>query len=202
MTKSLPDVPVVGLGCMNLSHAYGHSPPREQAERILLAALDIGYRHFDTAALYGFGKNEELLGSVLSKRRDDFFLASKGGIGKADGVRVIDGRPESLLKACEESLRLLQTEVLDLYYLHRWDKEVPIEDSMGAMKQLLDEGKIRAIGLSEVSAATLRKAHADRRGAVGVFAVESKRRSRCPRRLRRDGYYVCRVFTACARFSY
>jgi aryl-alcohol dehydrogenase-like predicted oxidoreductase len=160
MTKSLPDVPVVGLGCMNLSHAYGHSPPREQAERILLAALDIGYRHFDTAALYGFGKNEELLGSVLSKRRDDFFLASKGGIGKADGVRVIDGRPESLLKACEESLRLLQTEVLDLYYLHRWDKEVPIEDSMGAMKQLLDEGKIRAIGLSEVSAATLRKAHA------------------------------------------
>jgi aryl-alcohol dehydrogenase-like predicted oxidoreductase len=145
---------------MNLSHAYGHAPSREQAERLLLAALDIGYRHFDTAALYAFGKNEALLGSVLNKHRDDFFLASKGGIGKADGKRVIDGRPETLLKACEESLRLLQTDVIDLYYLHRWDKKVPIEDSVGAMKQLLDDGKIRAIGLSEVSADTLRKAHA------------------------------------------
>lgn len=155
---------------MNLSHAYGHSPSREQAERILLAALDIGYRHFDTAALYGFGKNEELLGSVLNKRRDEFFLASKGGIGKADGKRVIDGRPETLLRACEESLRLLQTDVLDLYYLHRWDKKVPIEDSMGAMKQLLDDGKILAIGLSEVSAGTLRKAHA----VYPIAAVQSE----------------------------
>jgi aryl-alcohol dehydrogenase-like predicted oxidoreductase len=160
MTKTLPDVPVVGLGCMNLSHAYGHSPSRELAERILLAALDIGYRHFDTAALYGYGKNEELLGSILNKRRDEFFLASKGGIGKVDGKRVIDGRPGTLIKACEESLRLLRTDVIDLYYLHRWDKNVPIEDSLGAMKQLLDDGKIRAIGLSEVSADTLRKAHA------------------------------------------
>jgi aryl-alcohol dehydrogenase-like predicted oxidoreductase len=170
MTFTLSDVPAVGLGCMNLSRAYGHSPSREQAKRILLAALDIGYRHFDTAALYGFGKNEALLGAVLKAHRKDIFLASKGGIGKADGVRVIDGRPESLLKACEESLRLLQTEVLDLYYLHRWDKEVPIEDSIGAMKQLLDEGKIRAIGLSEVSAVTLRKAHA----VHPIVAVQSE----------------------------
>jgi aryl-alcohol dehydrogenase-like predicted oxidoreductase len=160
MTKTLFDVPAVGLGCMNLSHAYGYAPSRDQAERVLLAALDIGYLHFDTAALYGFGKNEALLGAVLHKRRDEFFLASKGGIGKVDGKRVIDGRPGSLIKACEESLRLLRTEVIDIYYLHRWDKKVPIEDSMGAMKQLLDDGKIRAIGLSEVSADTLRKAHA------------------------------------------
>ncbi len=155
---------------MNLSHAYGHAPSRDQAERLLFAALDIGYRHFDTAALYGFGKNEELLGSILNKRRDEFFLASKGGIGKADGKRVIDGRPETLLKACEESLRLLQTDVIDLYYLHRWDKKVPIEDSMSAMKKLLDDGKILAIGLSEVSADTLRKAHA----VHPVAAVQSE----------------------------
>ncbi len=157
---SLADVPRVGLGCMNLSHAYGKPPSRSVAELILLRALDIGIRHFDSAALYGFGKNEELLGSVLQTHRDEIFLVSKCGIGKVDGVRVIDGRPQTILSMCEESLRLLQTDVIDLYYLHRWDKNVPIEDSMGAMKQLVDAGKIRAIGLSEVSASTLRKAHA------------------------------------------
>ncbi len=157
---SLADVPRVGLGCMNLSHAYGKPPSRSVAELILLRALDIGIKHFDSAALYGFGKNEELLGSVLQTHRDEIFLVSKCGIGKVDGVRVIDGRPETILAMCEESLRLLQTDVIDLYYLHRWDKNVPIEDSMGAMKQLVDAGKIRAIGLSEVSASTLRKAHA------------------------------------------
>ncbi len=145
---------------MNLSHAYGKPPSRSVAELILLRALDIGIKHFDSAALYGFGKNEELLGSVLQTHRDEIFLVSKCGIGKVDGVRVIDGRPETILSMCEESLRLLQTDVIDLYYLHRWDKKVPIEDSMGAMKQLVDDGKIRAIGLSEVSASTLGKAHA------------------------------------------
>jgi aryl-alcohol dehydrogenase-like predicted oxidoreductase len=163
-------MPAVGLGCMNLSHAYGHPTSREQAERILLTALDIGYLHFDTAALYGFGKNEELLGSVLGGHRYEIFLASKCGIGRVDGVRVIDGSPEAIMKGCEESLRLLQTDVIDLFYLHRWDKKVPIEDSMGAMKQLLDDGKIRAIGLSEVSADTLRSAHA----VHPVAAVQSE----------------------------
>lgn len=145
---------------MNLSHAYGRPPSREDAQKVLLRALEIGVRHFDTAALYGFGKNEILLGEVLSKRRDEFFLASKGGMGGVDGVRVIDGRPETIMRMCDESLRSLKTEVIDLYYLHRLDKKVPIEDSMGAMKTLLQQGKIRAIGLSEVSAVTLRKAHA------------------------------------------
>jgi len=145
---------------MNLSHAYGKPPSRSVAELILLRALDIGIKHFDSAALYGFGKNEKLLGSVLQTHRDQIFLVSKCGIGRVNGVRVIDGRPETILNMCEESLRLLQTDVIDLYYLHRWDKKVPIEDSMGAMKQLVDDGKIRAIGLSEVSASTLRKAHA------------------------------------------
>jgi aryl-alcohol dehydrogenase-like predicted oxidoreductase len=145
---------------MNLSHAYGRPPSWEHAEKILLRALEIGIRHFDSAALYGFGKNEILLGEVLAPHRDKIFLASKGGLGAFDGVRKIDGRPEILIKMCEESLRSLRTDVIDLYYLHRWDKKVPIEDSMGAMKQLLEQGKIKAIGLSEVSAATLRKAHA------------------------------------------
>jgi aryl-alcohol dehydrogenase-like predicted oxidoreductase len=160
MPTTLADVPPIGLGCMNLSHAYGKPPSREKAENVLLKALDIGITHFDSAALYGFGKNETLLGEVLKAHRNEFLLVSKCGIGKVDGVRVIDGRPDTILKMCEESLRRLQTDIIDLYYLHRWDKKVPIEDSMGAMKQLVDDGKIRAVGLSEVSADTLRKAHA------------------------------------------
>jgi aryl-alcohol dehydrogenase-like predicted oxidoreductase len=149
---------------MNLSHAYGAPPSAEQGERVLLAALDAGVTLFDTAALYGFGANETLVGKVLSKHRSRFTLASKGGMAGVqfeDGVkRVIDGRPETLRKNCEDSLQRLQTDVIDLYYLHRWDKKVPIEDSVGAMADLVRAGKVRAIGLSEVSAATLRKAHA------------------------------------------
>ncbi|GAB3471285.1 aldo/keto reductase [Polaromonas eurypsychrophila] len=157
-------VSAIGLGCMNLSHAYGTPPSAEQSERVLLAALDAGVTLFDTAALYGFGANETLVGKVLSKHRSSFTLASKGGMSGVhfdDGVkRVIDGRPEAIRKNCEDSLQRLQTDVIDLYYLHRWDKKVPIEDSVGAMAELVRVGKVRAIGLSEVSATTLRKAHA------------------------------------------
>ena len=154
----------IGLGCMNLSHAYGTPPPADQAERLLLQALDLGVTHFDTAALYGFGANETLVGRVLKPHRSRIVLASKGGMAGVtfpDGVkRVIDGRPEAIRRNCEDSLRRLGTEVIDVYYLHRWDKTVPIEDSVGEMSRLLSEGKVRALGLSEVSAATLRKAHA------------------------------------------
>jgi aryl-alcohol dehydrogenase-like predicted oxidoreductase len=159
-------VSAIGLGCMNLSHAYGAPPPFEVAERLLLSALDLGVTLFDTAALYGFGANEELVGEVLGKHRGRFTLASKCGVQgvdvQGDGklVRVIDGRPETIRKTCEDSLRRLKTEVIDLYYLHRWDKKVPIEDSVGALSDLVRQGKIQTIGLSEVSAATLRKAHA------------------------------------------
>ncbi|MES2939809.1 MAG: aldo/keto reductase [Pseudomonadota bacterium] len=158
-------VSAIGLGCMNLSHAYGTPPSAEQGERLLLAALDAGVTLFDTAALYGFGANETLVGRVLKRHRQSFTLASKGGMGGVagdDGVlrRVIDGRPDTLRRNCEDSLRRLQTDVIDLYYLHRWDKKVPIEDSVGAMSRLVEQGKVRTIGLSEVSAATLRKAHA------------------------------------------
>ncbi|RYF80405.1 MAG: aldo/keto reductase [Comamonadaceae bacterium] len=158
-------VSALGLGCMNLSHAYGVPPSAEQAERVLLAALDAGVTLFDAAALYGFGANEELVGRVLAPHRRRFTLASKGGLGGVrgdDGVvrRKIDGRPEALRRNCEDSLRRLKTDVIDLYYLHRWDKQVPIEDSVGAMSDLVRAGKVQAIGLSEVSAATVRKAHA------------------------------------------
>lgn len=150
---------------MNLSHAYGTPPSPEQGERVLLAALDAGVTLFDTAALYGFGANETLVGRVMKPHRSQFTLASKGGMAGVvgdDGVtrRVIDGRPETIRKNCEDSLRRLQTDVIDLYYLHRWDKKVPIEDSVGAMSRLVEQGKVRTLGLSEVSAATLRKAHA------------------------------------------
>ncbi len=144
---------------MNLSHAYGVPPAPEAAEALLLRALELGVRHFDTAALYGFGANEELLGRVLAPHRSEFFLASKCGMTGVDGKRVIDGRPHTLKRTCEEALARLGTEVIDLYYLHRLDPQVPVEDSVGALAELVGEGKIRAIGLSEVSAATLRRAH-------------------------------------------
>jgi aryl-alcohol dehydrogenase-like predicted oxidoreductase len=154
----------IGLGCMNLSHAYGKPPPVEDAERLLLSALDLGVTLFDTAALYGFGANERLVGRVLKPHRQRILLCSKGGMAGVpfdDGLkRVIDGRPEAIRRNCEDSLRRLDTEVIDLYYLHRWDKQVPIEESVGEMSRLLQEGKVRALGLSEVSAATLRRAHA------------------------------------------
>jgi len=119
---------------------------------------------FDTAALYGFGANETLIGRVLKAQRSKLTLASKGGMAGVMGddgwKRVIDGRPEAIRRNCEDSLKRLQTDVIDLYYLHRWDKSVPIEDSVGAMSRLVEQGKVRALGLSEVSAPTLRRAHA------------------------------------------
>lgn len=154
------EVSAIGLGCMNLSHAYGVPPGFEDAKAVLLAALDSGVTHFDTAALYGFGANEELLGKVLAPHRDKIFLASKCGMTGVDGKRVIDARPETIKQTCNEALKRLQTDVIDLYYLHRWDKNVPIEDSIGALAELVEAGKIKSIGLSEVSAETLRKAHA------------------------------------------
>ena len=154
------DVFPIGLGCMNLSHAYGTPPPREAAHALLHAALEAGVTHFDTAALYGFGRNEELLGDALAPFRQRIVLASKCGMTGVDGQRVIDGRPQTLKQTCLESLRRLRTDRIDLYYLHRWDKRVPIEDSVGALADLVRSGAIAAIGLSEVSAATLRRAHA------------------------------------------
>lgn len=158
------EVAEIGLGCMNLSHAYGAPPPEAAAQALLRRALELGVTLFDTAALYGFGANEELLGRTLAPHRREFVLASKCGLhGVDDGSgmkRVVDGRPETLKWSCEQSLKRLRTDVIDLLYLHRWDQKVPIEDSVGALADLVRAGKVRAIGLSEVSAATLRRAHA------------------------------------------
>ncbi|MFK8052442.1 MAG: aldo/keto reductase [Woeseiaceae bacterium] len=152
----------VGLGCMNLSHAYGLPPSKKQGEAVLQQALDLGITHFDSAALYGFGRNEELVGSFLKPHRNKIVLASKCGMRGENGVRTIDGRPEKLREDIENSLRRLQTDVIDIYYLHRYDKgtPVPIEESVGAIGRFIEEGKVRAMGLSEVSASTIAKAHA------------------------------------------
>jgi len=146
---------------MNLSHAYATPPYPDVAETVLRTALDQGVTLFDTAALYGYGANEELVGRVLKPHRARIVLASKCGIFRDEtGSRVIDGRPDTLRRTCDDSLKRLQTDVIDLYYLHRMDMKVPIEESIGALAGLVQEGKIRAIGVSEVSASSLRKAHA------------------------------------------
>jgi len=154
------NVSAIGLGCMSLSHAYGTPPAEDVAASILLKALDLGYTHFDSAALYGFGANEALIGRTLKQRRQEFVLATKGGMFRnAQGQREIDGRPDAIKQHCDESLRRLQTDVIDLYYLHRWDKRIPVEESVGAVADLVKDGKVRTVGLSEVSAATIRNAH-------------------------------------------
>ncbi len=165
----------IGMGCMSFNHAYGRPPPPEQAQRILLQALDAGVTLFDTAALYGFGANETLVGRVLKPHRSRIVLCSKGGLAgepQADGSlqRVVDGRPATIRRHCEASLQRLQTDYIDLYYLHRWDKRLPIEESVGALVDLQREGKIGALGLSEVSAATLRRA----RAVHAIDAVQSE----------------------------
>jgi aryl-alcohol dehydrogenase-like predicted oxidoreductase len=150
----------IGLGCMNFTHGYSQPPSKHDAIDAMARAVDLGVEHFDLAALYGAGKSEELAGEALKAHRSKIFLATKGGLVVVDGKRVIDGRPDSIRQHCEASLQRLQTDVIDLYYLHRWDRSVPIEDSVGAMKELVVQGKIRHLGLSEVSAPTLRRAHA------------------------------------------
>ena len=133
------EVSAIGLGCMSLSHAYGPPPPREQAEQVLLGALDAGYTFFDTAAVYGLGHNETLVGEVLGPHRDKIVLCSKAGLSRGT-QRELNGHPDVLKETCELSLKLLKTEVIDLYYLLRWDRRVPIEDSVGALADLVKAG--------------------------------------------------------------
>ena len=160
----------VGLGCMNVSHAYGPALPTDEAVKLLQQALDIGYDFFDTASLYGDGNNERLIGQALGHRRDDYFLASKCVLGFVDGKRALNGQPEVIKQHCEDSLSRLGTDRIDLYYMHRLDRKVPIEDSIGALADLVQEGKVLNIGVSEMSAATLRRAHATH----PVAAVQSE----------------------------
>lgn len=150
----------VGLGCMSLSWAYGVPPSEDEALKLLGRALDLGYDHLDTANIYGLGHNETLLGKALKGRRGEFFLATKMGIIVDGAKRRVDCKPETIRRCVEESLTRLQTDHIDLYYMHRRDFATPIEESMEAMAKLVKEGKIGAVGLSEMSAETLRRAHA------------------------------------------
>lgn len=158
------EVSAIGYGCMNLSHGYGPALEPKQAEQVLSKAIELGADLLDTAMLYGGGLNETIIGKVLKPHRDQITLCTKGGMGletdPSKPQRRIDSRPEVIRKNCEESLKRLQTDVIDVYYLHRWDKTTPIEDVIGGMADLVVQGKVKTIGLSEVSADTLAKAHA------------------------------------------
>jgi aryl-alcohol dehydrogenase-like predicted oxidoreductase len=172
-TRLLAKHPVsaVSLGCMSLSHGYGEKSSDKHSDTFLSKALDLGYTMLDTAAVYGYGHNESMIGKFVSQRRSEFFLASKCGFGQQpDSKPSVNGRPDHIRATCEASLKRLQTEHIDLYYLHRRDFTVPIEDSIGALADLQREGKIGAVGVSEIGAADLYKAHAEH----PISAVQSE----------------------------
>ncbi len=162
MQRKLAGRPVnpIGLGCMSLSWAYGVPPAEDYALTLLNRALDLGYDHLDTANIYGLGHNETLIGRALRGRRREFFLATKMGIVVEGPNRGIDCSPDSIRRSIDASLQRLQTDHVDLYYMHRFDPKVPIADMMGTMAELVAAGKIGAVGVSEWSAAQIREAHA------------------------------------------
>lgn len=163
-------VSAIGLGCMNLSHAYGVPPSEADGIALLNRALDLGVTFLDTAAIYGVGGNERLLAKAVMHRRAEFTLASKCVLGMRDGQRVLDGSPEAVAASLDQSLARLGTDHIDLYYLHRLDRTVPVEESVGTLVRAKEAGKIGALGLSEMSAATIRRAHA----VHPIVAVQSE----------------------------
>lgn len=160
-TIGTEDVSVIGLGCMGMSEFYGASD-REQSLGVIHHALDIGVNFLDTADMYGVGHNEELLGEALRGRRDQAFLATKFGVmrGEDGSFTGVSGRPEYVRQQAEASLKRLGVDVIDLYYQHRVDPNTPIEETVGEMARLVEEGKVRYLGLSEAGPATIRQAHA------------------------------------------
>jgi aryl-alcohol dehydrogenase-like predicted oxidoreductase len=171
--KTTFSVNPIGLGCMGFSEFYGQPTLESEAIATLHAALDMGVDHFDTAEMYGMGANEALLGKALKGRTKDIVIATKFGIGRdrnTGAVTGLDGSKASLRRSCEGSLKALNVETIDLYYQHRMDPNTPIEETMEALAELMNEGKIRAIGLSECSAKTLRRACA----VHPVAAVQSE----------------------------
>ena len=153
-------VSAIGLGCMGMSQSYGPGDD-EESVKTLHRAMDLGINFWDTAAVYGNGANETLLGRVLNDRRQDVVLATKCGIqtAKVGSPAGPDGSPEEIRRSCDESLTRLRVDVIDLFYLHRVDPKIPIEDSVGTLADLVDAGKVRHIGLSEAAPATIRRAY-------------------------------------------
>lgn len=150
----------IGLGCMSLSGVYGDADDI-QSEKLIHHALDIGANHLDTSDMYGWGHNETIVGSAIKARRSDVVLATKfGQFQKEGGNNGVNGRPEYVRQACEASLKRLGIEVIDLYYQHRVDPSVSIEETVGAMAELVARGKVRYLGLSEANSDTIRRAHA------------------------------------------
>ncbi len=153
-------VPSVGFGCMALTPLYG-TPDPASATATLARAVELGCAFLDSSDAYAAGKNEEFIGAAIKGKRDQVILATKfGNVRKPDGKPGADGRPEFVIESCERSLRRLGVDVIDLYYQHRIDPDVPIEDTIGAMVRLIEQGKVRYLGVSEASAKTLRRAHA------------------------------------------
>src|SRR5204862_3453713 len=153
-------VSTVGLGCMGLSGVYGNADDNE-SEDLIRKAIDLGVDHLDSSDMYGWGHNESVLGRAIKGRRDRIVLATKFGQVRREGQgNMVDGRPDYVAQACDASLKRLGVEVIDLYYQHRVDPTVPIEDTVGAMSRLKEQGKVRHLGLSEAAPRTTRAAHA------------------------------------------
>jgi aryl-alcohol dehydrogenase-like predicted oxidoreductase len=163
------EVSAIGLGCMSLSNVYGASDDGKAIE-LIHEALDLGVTLLDTSDAYGNGHNEELVGRAIAGRRSHVFLATKFGNLGGRGGKFADGRPEFVLSSCDASLKRLGVEVIDLYYQHRVDPTVPIEDTVGAMTQLVKQGKVRFLGLSEARPETIRRAH----GVHPIAAVQNE----------------------------
>jgi aryl-alcohol dehydrogenase-like predicted oxidoreductase len=153
-------VSAIGLGCMGMTWAYGKAPDEGQAVATIHRALDLGINFLDTAEVYGPYTNEQLVGRALRGRRDGVVVATKFGFKFANGVRGVDGSPENVKRVANQSLMRLGIDVIDLYYQHRRDPDVSIEETVGAMKELVEAGKVRYLGLSEVGPETLRRANA------------------------------------------
>src|SRR5438128_5376749 len=158
--KAGPEVSAIGLGCMSLSGVYGTSHD-EAGVRLIHRAIELGVDHFDSSDMYGWGQNEELLGRALKGRRDGIVIATKFGQTRRPGsANGVDGSPAYVAQACEASLKRLGVDVIDLYYQHRVDPAVPVEDTVGAMSRLVEQGKVRFLGLCEARPERVRRAHA------------------------------------------